>query len=110
MATAMAGLLLIGACTQLGGEPLPPVDTSVAPEDLEFGAINAGYQRAFEQSYGETPFANGALAVTAPDGLGEVVLGLAFMRMGENSRQVTMALDRAVREVRKALPPGETET
>src|SRR4051794_30308078 len=40
------------------------------------------------------------------DGKGEVVLGLAFMRMGENSREVTMALDEAVREVRKALPPG----
>jgi cobalt-zinc-cadmium resistance protein CzcA len=40
------------------------------------------------------------------NGKGEVVLGLAFMRMGENSRDVTMALDRAVQEVRKALPPG----
>jgi cobalt-zinc-cadmium resistance protein CzcA len=40
------------------------------------------------------------------NGKGEVVLGLAFMRMGENSRTVTMALDRAVQEVRQALPPG----
>jgi cobalt-zinc-cadmium resistance protein CzcA len=40
------------------------------------------------------------------NGKGEVVLGLAFMRMGENSRDVTMALDRAMQEVRKALPPG----
>ena len=39
-------------------------------------------------------------------GEGEVVLGLAFMRMGENSREVTMALDRAMAEVRKALPAG----
>jgi cobalt-zinc-cadmium resistance protein CzcA len=43
--------------------------------------------------------------VTA-NGQGEVTLGLAFMRMGENSRQVTMALDRAMDDVRKALPPG----
>src|SRR5262245_24120778 len=43
--------------------------------------------------------------VTA-NGKGEVVLGLAFMRMGENSRDVTMALDRAMQEVQKALPPG----
>ena len=44
-------------------------------------------------------------AATA-NGQGEVVLGLAFMRMGENSRNVTMALDRALDEVRKSLPPG----
>src|SRR5262245_55848479 len=43
--------------------------------------------------------------VTA-NGQGEVVLGLAFMRMGENSRDVTMALDRAMQDVKKALPPG----
>ena len=41
-------------------------------------------------------------------GKGEVVLGLAFMRMGENSREVTMALDRAMLDVKKALPPGVT--
>ncbi|MEO6809582.1 MAG: CusA/CzcA family heavy metal efflux RND transporter [Isosphaeraceae bacterium] len=40
------------------------------------------------------------------NGEGEVVLGLAFMRMGENSRDVTMALDRAMGDVRKAMPPG----
>jgi cobalt-zinc-cadmium resistance protein CzcA len=39
-------------------------------------------------------------------GRGEVVLGLAFMRMGENSRDVTRALDRTMQDVRKALPPG----
>lgn len=39
-------------------------------------------------------------------GEGEVVLGLAFMRMGENSREVTLALERAAREVRSVLPPG----
>jgi cobalt-zinc-cadmium resistance protein CzcA len=43
--------------------------------------------------------------VTA-NGKGEVVLGLAFMRMGENSRAVTMALDRAMQDVKRALPPG----
>jgi heavy metal efflux system protein len=43
--------------------------------------------------------------VTA-NGKGEVVLGLAFMRMGENSREVTMALDQAMRDVKRALPPG----
>jgi cobalt-zinc-cadmium resistance protein CzcA len=39
-------------------------------------------------------------------GKGEAVLGQAFMRMGENSRDVTMALDAALDEARKALPPG----
>ena len=43
--------------------------------------------------------------VTA-NGKGEVVLGLAFMRMGENSREVTMALDKAMQDVKKALPAG----
>jgi len=38
-------------------------------------------------------------------GKGEAVLGQAFMRMGENSRDVTMALDRALDEARAALPP-----
>jgi len=43
---------------------------------------------------------------TTANGEGEVVLGLAFMRMGENSRDVTLALDQAMREVKRALPPG----
>ncbi len=43
---------------------------------------------------------------TTADGRGEVVLGLAFMRMGENSRDVTLALDEAMKDVRKLLPPG----
>jgi cobalt-zinc-cadmium resistance protein CzcA len=42
---------------------------------------------------------------TTADGLGEVVLGLAFMRMGENSRDVTLALDAAMQDVRQLLPP-----
>ena len=42
--------------------------------------------------------------VTAEGG-GEVVLGLAFMRMGENSREVTRALEGAMADVRKMLPP-----
>ena len=45
--------------------------------------------------------------VTA-EGKGEAVLGLAFMRMGENSRDVTNALDRAMDDVKKSLPPGVT--
>ena len=45
--------------------------------------------------------------VTA-EGKGEAVLGLAFMRMGENSRDVTHALDRAMDDVKKSLPPGVT--
>src|SRR5262245_31947825 len=43
--------------------------------------------------------------VTA-DGKGEAVLGLAFMRMGESSRDVTRALDRAMDDIKKTLPPG----
>ena len=43
--------------------------------------------------------------VTA-QGKGEAVLGLAFMRMGENSRAVTRGLDRAMADVQKTLPPG----
>ena len=43
---------------------------------------------------------------TTADGKGEVVLGLAFMRMGENSRDVTNALDKAMDDIKRALPPG----
>ena len=41
---------------------------------------------------------------TTADGKGEVVLGLAFMRMGENSRDVTLALEEAMKDVRRLLP------
>jgi len=44
-------------------------------------------------------------AMTA-NGRGEVVLGLAFMRMGENSRTVTQELEQALNEVREILPPS----
>ena len=44
-------------------------------------------------------------AVTAV-GQGEAVLGLAFMRMGENSREVTTGLHAAMADVRAALPKG----
>jgi len=44
-------------------------------------------------------------AVTA-DGRGEVVLGLGFMLMGENSHEVTQRLALALQEVRKTLPAG----
>ena len=37
-------------------------------------------------------------------GKGEAVLGLAFMRMGENSREVTKGLDEAMEDVRRGLP------
>ena len=49
-------------------------------------------------------------AVTA-DGKGEVVLGLGFMLMGENSHDVTGRLRLRLDEIRKSLPPGiEIET
>ncbi len=44
-------------------------------------------------------------AVTA-DGTGEVVLGLGFMLMGENSHEVTRRLGRRLAEVQKSLPAG----
>ena len=43
---------------------------------------------------------------TTANGKGEVVLGLAFMRMGENSRDVTLALEEAMIDVRRLLPEG----
>ncbi len=42
-------------------------------------------------------------AVTA-DGLGEVVLGLGFMLMGENSHEVTRRLEERMEQVRPSLP------
>ena len=44
-------------------------------------------------------------AVTA-DGQGEVVLGLGFMLMGENSHDVTTRLELRLDEVRRSLPEG----
>ena len=44
-------------------------------------------------------------AVTA-DGTGEVVLGLGFMLMGENSHTVTTALATRLEEIEKTLPAG----
>lgn len=44
-------------------------------------------------------------AVTA-DGKGEVVLGLGFMLMGENSHEVTWNMKHRLDEVSKSLPPG----
>ncbi len=44
-------------------------------------------------------------AVTA-DGSGEVVLGLGFMMMGENSHDVTTRCKPRLDEVEKTLPPG----
>ncbi len=44
-------------------------------------------------------------AVTA-GGKGEVVLGLGFMLLGENSHQVTTRLAARLEEVKKSLPPG----
>lgn len=44
-------------------------------------------------------------AVTA-DGKGEAVLGLSFMLMGQNSREVTANLRLRLEEVKKSLPEG----
>jgi cobalt-zinc-cadmium resistance protein CzcA len=44
-------------------------------------------------------------AVTA-DGTGEVVLGLGFLLVGENSHDVTRRLEARLAEVRKSLPAG----
>ena len=44
-------------------------------------------------------------AVTA-DGKGEVVYGLGFMLMGENSHAVTHALKQKMEEITASLPPG----
>ncbi len=46
-------------------------------------------------------------AVTA-EGTGEVVLGLGFMLMGENSRDVTLALEERLAEAARSVPPGVT--
>ncbi len=49
-------------------------------------------------------------AVTA-DGQGEVVYGLGFMLMGENSHDVTRRLKKKMEEIKTSLPPGvEIET
>jgi heavy metal efflux system protein len=44
--------------------------------------------------------------VVTANGRGEVVLGLGFMRLGENSHDVTTRLALRLREVEKSLPAG----
>jgi cobalt-zinc-cadmium resistance protein CzcA len=44
-------------------------------------------------------------AVTA-DGKGEVVMGLGFMLMGENTHEVTWAMKRRLDEIKTTLPPN----
>ena len=44
--------------------------------------------------------------VVTANGGGEVVLGLGFMRLGENSHEVTDRLALRLKEVEKSLPPG----
>jgi len=44
-------------------------------------------------------------AVTA-EGQGEAVLGLGFMLMGENSREITQRLEERLEEVKRSLPEG----
>ncbi|HYD50723.1 MAG TPA: efflux RND transporter permease subunit, partial [Terriglobales bacterium] len=43
---------------------------------------------------------------TTADGSGEVILGLAFLLMGENSHAVTQALAARLAEIQKSLPAG----
>lgn len=66
-ATAILGLLALGACAQIGAEPVPPIDFSVAPEELEAGALAASYQRTFERSLTEAPFEFGSMSVVATE-------------------------------------------
>ena len=47
---------------------------------------------------------------TSANGTGEVVLGLGFMLMGENSHEVTTQLRKRMAEIQKALPEGVTIT
>ena len=49
-------------------------------------------------------------AATTAEGEGEKVLGLGFMLMGENSREVTAALEEKLTEVQETLPADVTVT
>ena len=67
-AGATVGLLMLGACAQIGAEPLPPADTSITQEGLGFTNVRSQVDVAFAQAFTETPFENGALSVVGPDG------------------------------------------
>ncbi len=47
---------------------------------------------------------------TTANGMGEVVLGLGFMLMGENSHEVTTLLRKRMAEIQETLPEGVTVT
>ncbi len=42
------------------------------------------------------------------DGRGDVVTGIVMMQMGENSREVSRAVDERIQEIRSSLPKGVT--
>jgi len=71
-AGAMAGMLMLGACAQLGTAPPVSDEVSVRVRDAQYNTVSPSYDRTFERSFTETPFANGALAVTGADGLGDL--------------------------------------
>jgi len=64
----MAGLLLLGACSQSGQRTFPSDDGMIAVDDVQFISLSSGYDRAFERTFTEAPFQNGALSVVAPNG------------------------------------------
>jgi hypothetical protein len=72
MAGTLAGLLMLGACSQLAQEPPVSDEASVRARDAQYNTISPSYDRTFERSFTETPFANGALSVTGADGLGDL--------------------------------------
>lgn len=61
---AVAALLLLGGCAELG---LPPVDPVAIEAQLDPEVVWAGYQREFERNYTEEPFDRGSLALVATE-------------------------------------------
>ncbi len=62
---AAAGLLILGACAEAGFGPGP--EAGISPDDLEWRALTASYNRTFERSFTEEPFELGSLSVIAEE-------------------------------------------
>ncbi|WP_210528665.1 hypothetical protein [Rubellimicrobium arenae] len=66
-AMAAAALLLLGACAQQAGTQGAAPAGGFQPRQLEIANLSQGYNRTFEQSFTEAPFAKGAMSVVATE-------------------------------------------
>lgn len=101
-----------GGWIDLGGEAQVVLGTALVQSTEDLAAVTVAAQGGVPLLLGDVATVQRGHqvrrgAVTA-DGRGEVVLGLGFMLLGENSREVTQALADRLDEITGSLPEGVT--